>query len=271
MHALVWGPPGKGKTRFAATFPGPVRYLLCSAGNIPSNELRSVNTPEYRSKLRPVYLKSTKQLEEEVAEVRQGKHADCQTLVLDYAAGLQDIILMEDQGWAEIRAQVSVLEINQKKENQGKAIWGRVADRFKECERMLFNLRKHVVLVGHSRTFTPDQMSRKGYIEPWQGIDLTPGISSNLHRNADYSWYFDCRQKMIEGPPITVGSVVERNLTPVPGAYEYYMQVGPCPPLEVKTRVTAEDEARLPGGKLPDVVIDPTYAKIQAVIAGQVL
>src|SRR5262245_12287987 len=61
LSVLVYGQSGTGKTTFAATFPGRTLWLLCSGGHKPG-ELRSIDTPENRRRIRAQIIRETGQL-----------------------------------------------------------------------------------------------------------------------------------------------------------------------------------------------------------------
>ncbi len=55
IKMLIYGRSGTGKTTLWATFPGPILAVICSGGNKPG-ELKSINEPKYRNKVKKVSI-----------------------------------------------------------------------------------------------------------------------------------------------------------------------------------------------------------------------
>lgn len=89
-RVLVYGEPGKGKSIFSASAPDPLILAY------PANEVNSLpNHPLLKSKAKVVAIKSTKDLEDMYAALREGKVPGIQTVVIDTISEIQKLHLDE--------------------------------------------------------------------------------------------------------------------------------------------------------------------------------
>lgn len=98
LSCIIYGPSGSGKTSLAATFPGPILWLVCSGGKKPG-ELLSINTPEYRKKIDARIVNSVADMEKLIS-LSKG----FATVVLDHATGFRDLTLQEILGLEQLPA-----------------------------------------------------------------------------------------------------------------------------------------------------------------------
>lgn len=246
MRILIYGVSGSGKTTLWATFPGPILCLICSGGKKPG-ELRSVNTPEYRKKIAPRMVNSTRDFEQAMGEA-----AEFATVVLDHTGGYSDVKLgeiigkpvPEQKGWGLATQQQ----------------YGQLAMQCKEDFRTLLNLPGNVVLIGQERTFGGrDDGMDPDVIKPTVGAALTPSLVGWLNPAVDYIVQTFKAPKMTR-EEITVGGKKVVTETRSRGV-EYCLRVGPHDTFTTKFRVPR-------GIELPEVIINPTYEKIQQLIQG---
>lgn len=242
----IYGRSGTGKTTFTATFPKPILYIICSGGNRPG-EIRSINTPEYRKTIKQVNLERSEELGE---LVEYAATSDFATIVLDHASGLQDVILKEIVGLTEIPAQLGWGVATQQQ-------WGQVALQVKERLRSLLNLPKNVIIIAQEREFNTDNES--ALLMPFVGSALTPSVTGWLNPAVDYICQTAIRRVMIDGET-KVGTKVIKTQKPGKGV-EYCLRTAPDPVYTTKFRVPK-------GRPLPDVIVDPSYAKFIKLVNG---
>jgi hypothetical protein len=245
VRMLVYGHSGTGKTTFASTFPAPILWLLCSGGSKPG-ELRSINTPENRTRITPRVIHSSDQLPELVEEGKRFK-----SVVLDHASGLQDLMLKEILGLDEIPAQRPILGDN-------KRTWGEVALRGKKAFRDLLNLPGHVVVIAQERVFGGEEES-SDVIRPTVGAALTPSLTGWLNPACDYVVQAFKRPVLVKTTTKIGNKEVE---TAARGkGVEYCLRTEPHDCFMTKFRVPR-------GTPLPDVIVDPDFTKLMKVING---
>lgn len=247
VRLLLYGSSGSGKTTFAATFPGPILWLLCSGGRNPG-ELRSVDTPEYRKKIKPYVINSSAELEDRVEEAKSG----FATTVLDHVSGFVDLLLKEAMGWEEIPAQKPIIGGN-------KAIWGEVSDKGKGWLRALLNLPTNVVIIAQERTFDGGEADVEGIIKPTVGAAVNPALAGWLNPACDYVMQMYKRPRMVE-TSVTVNGKTVKSMVRGKG-------------VEYCARTEAHDvfmtKVRVPGKPaLPECIVDPDYDKFMALIRG---
>lgn len=247
---LVYGQSGTGKTTLWATFPGPILTLICS-GSKNSGELRSVDTPEYRRKITPVYLESSEMLR----EILTGSKLDhYKTIVLDHLSGFSDLILKELLGLSELPAQKSWGLAS--RENYGTMVL-----KVKEFVRTLLSLNKSVVLVAQERNFGEgEELSGSNLpVKAVVGAGVTPSLASWINPACDYIIQTFKRTKMVT-KTVKVGN--KEVVTTVPGTgVDFCLRTGPHESYHTKFRVPK-------GTVLPDVIVNPTYEAIQNLITG---
>lgn len=248
MKMLVYGESGTGKTTLTGTWPGPMRWLICSGSDQPG-ELRSINTPEHRAKITPVVIKSTDDLKRELASGREYA-----TNVLDHASGLADLVLKEILGLTAIPVQKAWGLASQQQ-------YGQQALQLKTFFHALLNLRGHVVVIAQQRTFggKDDGGGDSELIKPTVGAALSPSVAGWLAPACDFVCQTFRRPKMKETPRTFGGNTVivkERDV-----GVEFCLRTGPHDVFLTKFR--------LPRGKeLPECIVDPTYDAIHDFIYG---
>jgi len=249
LKMLVYGRSGTGKTTFWSTFPGPILTLVCSGGNRPG-ELKSIDTEEMREKVTPTIIDSTDQIRDAIASF-DGEG----TLVLDHASGLADLALKEILGIKELPAQKGWGLATQQQ-------YGQCTLQCKEIMRSILGKSCNVVIVAQERTFGDAESGGSDTgIQPTVGPALSPSLAGWLAPACDYVVRTEIRPR---------SEKVEQNLLGkktttwkiVPGEYEYVMRVGPHHTFQTKFRKPR-------GVAMPEVIVDPDYNKVLALVKGE--
>ena len=249
IKMLLYGESGTGKTTFWSTFPGPILAIVCSGGN-RAGELRSLGS-DARKKVQTVTLESSSEMKELVEHAKGGEF---QTVVLDHASGLQDLVLKELLGLDEIPAQKSFGMASQQ-------TYGQCTQMVKEYVRALLNLSCNVVIVAQQRTFGgKDDGLDPELIKPTVGAGLVPSMASWLNSSCDYcvntfvqGKYAD-KTQTIAGKPVTT-RVKEKGV-------EFALRTGKHEVYYTKFRLPM-------GAVLPDSIVNPTYDKVISLIRGK--
>lgn len=249
IKALIYGQSGTGKTTLWATFPGPILVVVCSGGRNPG-ELRSVNTPEYRKKIKQCVI-STRDEFRELIEY-QAETDTFTTLVLDHCTGLQDVTLRDILGIDELPAQMGWGDATQQQ-------WGKCALQMKETLRAALSLSCNVVITAQERSFTPSEDT--DIAVPYVGAALAPSVTGWLNPACDYIVQTFKKQKEV-ARQVTMAGKTTTQVTKVKGV-DYCLRVGPDP-----TYIT---KFRLPKGmvKLPDYIVDPDFDKMLKLMQGK--
>lgn len=251
LKVLLYGKSGTGKTTLWATFPGPILGIICSGGN-KTGEVRSINTPEYRKKIKMVTIQESTEVGELVSYVQS--NGAFKTIVLDHVSGLQDLVLKEILGLDELPAQKSWGLATQQQ-------YGQCTQQVKEYLRALLNLDLNVVILGQERTFdSTDEGPGSEMLQPTVGVALTPSLAGWLNPACDYILQTFKRAKMIR----TVTKVGTKQVTTEKRGkgVEYCLRTEPHDVYTTKFRVPK-------GRPLPDVIVDPSFDKINRLIQGE--
>lgn len=255
IRMLVYGASGTGKTSFAATFPDPILWLLCSGGNRPG-ELKSIDTPANRKRIKPHVVTSTGHFRELCAGAKHG----FQSVVLDHATGFSDLILAEIIGLSpdQIPEQKSWGLASQQQ-------YGQLGIQFKELMKGLLGLPTNVVVIAHERQHGGgDDAAGSEVIRPTVGAALTPSCAGWLNGACDYVCQTFLRPKF-KTRTVTVGQGEAKKTREVQErdkGVEYVLRTEPSDVYHTKFR--------MPRGtaNLFDIV-DPQYFKVKALINGE--
>jgi hypothetical protein len=242
----LYGRSGTGKTTLWATFPGPILALICSGGRKPG-ELRSIDTPEYRKKITPVIVRAST----DIAKILNDGVDEYKTLVLDHGSGLQDLVLKEILGLDELPPQLSWGLATQQD-------YGQCSLQMKEILRALLSQSQNVVIVAQERDFNTDGGS-DSLVLPYVASALSPSVVGWLNPAVDYIGQTFIRPRMVK-EDIKIGGK-KKSVTRKGKGVEYCLRTAPDSVYTTKFR--------LPKGRnLPDVIVDPSYAKLEALIKG---
>lgn len=257
IKCLIYGESGSGKTTLAATFPAPILWVIASGG-VNSGELRSVDTPENRSRISSVVLNDS----QELIEITQAVPSlGINTLVMDHVTGLESLILREVLGLEEIPAQRSWGLASQQQ-------YGEVAEKMKEHARRLLNQTCNIVLIGQQRPFNGkggEESNAEDGIKPTIAAAVMPSVGRWLFPACDYMVQCFKRPKMKEvRSQIKVGKTVRTQISYVKDkGIEYCVRTEPHEVYQTKFRVP------LQGRQLPDAIVNPTYDDLMRIIRGE--
>ncbi len=241
----LYGKSGSGKTTLWGTFPKPILVIVCSGGG----ELRSINTPEHRKTVKQLVLESTMDIPEVISYLREEE--EFQTVVLDHASGLQDLVLKEILGLEEVPVQLSWGIATQQQ-------YGQAAIKMKEILRSILSLTCNVVIVAQERDFNADG-NEGGILEPYVASALMPSVVGWLNPAVDYVCQTYLRKEIKKKEFKAAGNIIEKEVET--GRVEFCLRTYPSPVYASKFRVPK-------GTSLPECVVDPTYDKIMKLIKG---
>ena len=244
----VYGRGKTGKTRFACTFPQ--RLMLIGAAGLGTEKGTKSLGRMKGSKFFP--LGHSEEIEELAVIAVEDEYA---SIILDTAGGLQERVVDE-----YLSREASV-----KKDwrTVPKGDWVPINAKTIQRLRCLLDLAdqhgKHVVIIAHERNFG-DEASDNEFLLPSVGSALTPGVAGWLDGACDYICgtfireATEMRQVKLAGKKKAVARKT--------GGMEYCLRVGPHPVFKTGFRLP-------PGVELPDVIVDPTYAKVASLIQGE--
>jgi len=240
----LYGRSKTGKTTLWATFPKPIMAIICSGSKRPG-ELRSIDKPEYRKTIDPKILREADQLPEllELAE-------NFQTIVLDHATGLQDHTLRDVLDLDELPAQKSWGMASREQ-------YGICSLRMRESIRAMLSLRCNVVIIAQEREFNTDGEGNQELLMPFVASALSPAVVGWLNSSVDYICQTFIRSK-VGRTKVKVGKKTITKVKRLPGV-EYCLRTGP-------DEVYTTGFRAVKGTHLPDVIVDPTFDKIKALI-----
>lgn len=245
----LYGQSGTGKTTLWATFPKPILAIICSGASRPG-ETRSIDTKEYRKTISQVVLNESNELQGLVDyQKSEGKYA---TVVLDHASGLQDLILREVVGLAEIPVQKSWGMASREQ-------YGQIANQMKERFRSLLDLSCNIVIVAQEREFEVESVT--DLIMPHVAGALMPSVAGWLHPAVDYICQTFLRAKT-ETKEVNVGNKKVKTKERVEGQVEYCLRTAPHDVFTTKFRVPK-------GTPLPEVIVNADFDKIMELIQGE--
>lgn len=240
-----YGRSGTGKTTLWGTWPGKILAMVCSGGG----ELRSINTAENRKRIEQLVIESS----QDVADVirHQAETAEYDALVLDHATSLQDMVLAEILGIEELPAQKGWGMASQQQ-------YGQCTLQMKTLLRKLLELKGHVIIVAQEREFNTDDS--KDCLVPYVASALSPSLVGWLNPACDYICETFIREQVAESSA-RVGDKTIKTVKKT-GKIEFCLRTAPDPTFTTKFRLPK-------GAILPEVIVDPSYDKIMAVIRGE--
>lgn len=268
LRILLYGRTATGKTTFASTAPGPIRWLVCSGGDKPG-ELKSVNTPALRKKIIPKVIRHS----DDVLEVVEAaKSSDYQAIVMDHLTGLVNLIVTEVKGLKQMpvgygrsnaQAEKGMVLVTEQE-------WGFIGAEGIKLLRALLSLPMHCIIIAQQLEKKPKKKEHMADLEgedivlPFVGGQATPMIMTWLNPAVDYilgtfirpKYQTVIRESGMKGQ--SPQEVVER----VPGKFEYCARTGEHDIFTTKFRKPREIE-------LPECIVDPTFDKVLALSRGR--
>lgn len=260
IRIVVYGESGTGKTTLAGTFPGRTLWLVCSGG-VRSGELRSIDTPENRKRIRAFTIHDTDSLQEELDAALVGRtkwkdgHAGTPAnIVMDHISGLQDLKLKEIGGLDEIPIQKNWGTFDRQE-------YGKAAEEVKWYVRRMMQVPCNLIILGQERVFGGrDDDADNDVIQPKVGTSVIPSLAKWLHPAMDYVCQTFVRGKTVT-KEVNVAGKVKKQVERVPGV-EHCLRIGKNDSHIIKFRVPGKPE-------LPEYIVDPSYDKIMAVVKGK--
>lgn len=250
IKLLIYGRGKTGKTRLACNFPKPLLLIGTEDGTKTVARVADVDF---------VKLQTSEELNDLIgAGAVPGKY---KTVVLDTAGGYQDLVLKDVLGLEKVP--VSKFKEAGKGESwgiTGKGTWGTIGTRFKERVVELLNLSEthglNVVCIAHERNFNEEATT--DVMAPYVAAALTPGVAGWMNGVCDYIAQTFLREQV----KATTGKVAGRDVTTYSktGKIEYCLRVGPHPIFYTGFRVPDNEDGT--PGVVPDLIVDPSYAKI---------
>lgn len=251
IKLMLYGKSGTGKTTLWGKFPGKTVAIISSGSDQPG-ELRSINTPENRKRVQQVVLRTAEELPELVAYLKEQK--EVKNVILDHVTGYYDLVLRNVLGIEE--------EIVQKKFGMASIQdYGEASLIFKTNLRPLLGLPQNVVIIAQERVSTGGDDSPSALeesIRPSVGAALSDKLAEWLNTAVDYGARTFIREELKKKAVTVDGEKVISTVKT--GGVQYCLQVGPSPVYWTKFRV--------PGGIKENVVVNPDYDKIMALIRG---
>lgn len=259
LSLLLYGESGSGKTTTWASFPGPILCIVCSGGKL-AGEFKSINTKEHREKIRGVVCNGGDQVLEQLEEAATGKY---QTVVLDHATGLQEVLLRDELGLDEVQLQKSYGFTN-------KDAYQEMARKTKETLFRLLSIPDcHRVIVCQEKDHnqyaqeSSDESSDDSTLKPCIGGAVSTSVIKWLNPACDYILQAYKRPVTVEKvTKVGTKNVTTRKKT---GEIEYCLRCKPNETFITKFRVPR-------GHELTDLVIgveDSAFDRIMGVIKGE--
>jgi hypothetical protein len=245
IKILTYGRGKTGKTRLACTFPKPLLLIGTEDGTKSVSNIKGVDF---------VRLYESSEIDDLHNLLLQGKY---KSACLDTAGGLQDMIVKEVLGLEDIPVQKSWGMAQQRD-------WGVIGMQTKERLTKIIGLADktgiNIIVIAHERNFGEEGTS--DVMMPSVGAALTPTAAAWLNGATDYICQCFIRSEEAEQKVTIAGktSTTKRKT----GKCEYCLRTGP--------HQIYSTGFRLPEGVvLPDVIVNPDYSKILALIQGKVV
>lgn len=274
---LVYGANGVGKTRLACTFPKPL--LLVSFEPQDSGGATTVVQMGGIKLIRPGTIERAQKL----AERLRAGDAICdlpdpryngkryQSLVFDSVTSYQQMLLQELMGWDEPAVQVGFGDVPTD-------TYRNRAEHTKQCLRMWINLPYHTVFTGKEKDHNPPKEEKvnpnTGKVQPdmrpkfVRGIQQESAVSVDLGGGAA-GWVLDAvpyfgrlyMDREMEAREVKgVGNAPATTRYVETGKFVRALRCSYHPNFAARFQSAAD---------VPDEIVNPTYEKIAAVIAGQ--
>lgn len=229
IAALFWGRSGTGKTTLSSTFPAPV--LLLDVREKGTDSVSNVKGMKVGA------ITEWKELEEVYWYLKEAPHG-FKTVVLDQVTTLQDMAM--DQ------ARKNVGETRDPRRIFGEA--GQLMKTWLLNYRDLIDEDIHVVFIAHDRVNKGEE-GGDDQIDPEVGPRIMPSVATFLNGSVKIIGNTFIRE--------TSSIINKRRVRKA----EYGIRVGPHAYYTTKMRAPR-------GIEVPDVIMDPTYDKLLAVMRG---
>lgn len=246
IKLCMYGRAKTGKTRLISTFPKPVLIMGTEDG---TRSIRGVEGVDFVLLNRSDEVKSL---------VQYANKNGYKTIAMDNCTQYQSLILTEMLGLERVPTQHE-RGVIKKIDNQ------EYSKRTKDGLSEMLDFSGNIVFTAHEKDYTKRREDGDSSPEPVNSDLISPAIGSAvsgavggwLHAICDYICQTFIRQEMREqeiGEGIT-------SVLPT-GKGEYCLRVGPHPVFMTGFRIPI-------GALMPDVIVNPTYAKIAEVTEGR--
>lgn len=247
----IYGRSKTGKTRLACTFPKPLLLIGTEKG---TKSVKGTKGVHY------VRIKHSEELDRIVEGLKEGEY---ESFVVDTAGGLSDMCLKEVLG-------IDDLPIQRSWGMAKREDWQTSGAQTKERLRQLLDLSEthgvNAVIIAHERNFN-DEGTDNSIIFPTVGSALTPSVTGWLNGAVDYIGQTFIRE-VTEQRTVKLGAKsVSREVKT--GNNEYCLRIGSHSVFMTGFRIPKDIEAKLPGGKLPEWISNPSYDKIVSILNGE--
>lgn len=243
IKLCVYGKSGTGKTRLVGSFAklGPMLHMICSSNG--TNEARSIKgTPNIDC----VEVQKPQDLADLINLARDSKY---RTLALDHVTGFSDCVLADILGVDKIPEQGSW---GMAKREQ----YAQLGLQVKTYLRDLLDLPLNIILVGQERAFDLEEDAGE-VLMPYVSVSATPAVAGWIAPAVDYMCQTFKRDEVRVTSKKMGDKLIESKERT--GKREFCLRVGPDSTYITKFRVP-------PGVDLPDVIVDPSYDKIEHLI-----
>ena len=240
LKALIHGRSASGKTTFACDFPKPLLIIDCKEKGTKS--VRNVDGVF-------VYRATTFEEVQEALWFLIANKDGYKTVIVDTVSQLQALAITVVLG-SKAKTVKGGLRWGSITQSQ----YGDIAQNMKSLISDFKDLNMHVVFLAQERVFTveEDEEEDADALLPEVGPSVMPSIAGSLNAAVDYAFSTFVRIR-------TIKNKKTRKKTK---RIEYCMRIGPHTYYYTKVRS--------PKGKAtPDIIVDPTFAKLEAIIQGE--
>lgn len=242
----MFGESATGKTTLWSTWPKPILAVLCSGELKTPGELRSISKKD-RDGIKPIILENCEELNEITDAVVDSEY---KTVVLDHLTSFSDLVLKQVLGLESIPPQLSWGFARRED-------WGKHGELVKTFLQRMLNLPKYTVVVSQHRWFDPPA-GVEG-VPAICGPASTPTISGWLVPALDYCVQTFIREE-VKITELKIGKEIQK-VEEKTGKIEY------C--AHLPKNVTKMTKFRAPRGvQVPEILVNPTFTKLQALIEG---
>jgi len=235
LAALIYGKSGTGKTQFSSTLPKPILLLdIREKGTDTIANIAGIDV---------LPIESWEQFEEAFFYLSEGEHK-YKSVVLDQISTLQDLAMEKVRADDNMKATDLISKRN----------WGQISGMLKTWLFSYRDLKEkglYVCFLAHDRSQGGEE-TLDDQIDPSIGPRLMPSVASGMNGAVDVIGNTFVRERFEKDENGKKQRFVE-----------YAMRIGPHAYYASKIRRPVD------AGPPPDVLVDPTFEKITAIIRGE--